>query len=371
MIHTIFDSDYWILNIRAISNKDKPHLKLNDECYLIPFKTRLNEANKMFFRNIANNCKFYLCKIDLVLNNVNKDAGEEDCIDNEISNNCSLNGECINKSSNFLLIHESEISIDNFNNVVYSLIKENYFEIYRCIIDMCSSLSDGNEIKDNNLIRIKTIENSLTLKERATNNETYQHIHEVIKGLLLIQHEISKRVVTHDQTKLKKGEVEIFAEYTPKLKQTEYGSDDYKFMLGEMQSALKHHYKHNRHHPEFFDSFPVSSSEPIILEELLNLTKKKKEQDKLSQSEVILNDYLIKLLEQRQKELASSINNMNLVDIIEMLIDWNAATKRHITGDIHKSIEINQSRFSINQQLINIFLNTIPLLRNNMFNLTD
>ena len=50
---------------------------------------------------------------------------------------------------------------------------------------------------------------------------------------------------------------------------------------------------------------------------------------------------------------------MNLIDLIEMLCDWKAATLRHEDGDIIKSIEINSKRFDYGGLLKQIFLNTI------------
>jgi hypothetical protein len=49
---------------------------------------------------------------------------------------------------------------------------------------------------------------------------------------------------------------------------------------------------------------------------------------------------------------------MDLYDIIEMFLDWKAATERHADGDILKSIEINKGRFKMSEQLYEIFLNT-------------
>lgn len=64
--------------------------------------------------------------------------------------------------------------------------------------------------------------------------------------------------------------------------------------MSEMKPALDHHYANNRHHPEYHKS---------------------------------------------------GIQSMDLVDIIEMLCDWKAATLRHNDGDIDKSLDINQKRF--------------------------
>jgi hypothetical protein len=53
---------------------------------------------------------------------------------------------------------------------------------------------------------------------------------------------------------------------------------------------------------------------------------------------------------------------MNLIDLVEMLCDWKAASERHNDGNIRKSIEINASRFTISPQLVKILENTADLL---------
>ena len=58
-------------------------------------------------------------------------------------------------------------------------------------------------------------------------------------------------------------------------------------------------------------------------------------------------------------ELNSPINGMDLFDIMEMLMDWKAATERHTDGDIFKSIEINKDRFKMSEQLCQIYRNTV------------
>lgn len=50
---------------------------------------------------------------------------------------------------------------------------------------------------------------------------------------------------------------------------------------------------------------------------------------------------------------------MNLVDIIEMLADWKAATLRHADGDIMKSIEIQQKKLGFSDDIKHIFINTV------------
>jgi len=142
--------------------------------------------------------------------------------------------------------------------------------------------------------------------------DTAAHIGLVAKYLGMIEHQLRVREYKHDYTKMHPPEADIFDVYTPKLKDTTYGSDEYKQYLAEMKPALDHHYKHNRHHPEHF---------------------------------------------------INGINGMTLIDLVEMFCDWLAATKRHNDGDIYKSIEINAKRFGISEQLKEILENTVEALK--------
>lgn len=137
--------------------------------------------------------------------------------------------------------------------------------------------------------------------------ETYKHKQKVSGFINDVIKQLCNRSLNHDNSKLGGCEVDIFTEYTPKLKNSTYGSDDYKQYLKEMKPALDNHYQENRHHPEHFPN---------------------------------------------------GIEEMNLIDLIEMICDWKAATLRHKDGDIKKSIEINQQRFGYSDELKQILLNT-------------
>ncbi|MCP3685384.1 MAG: hypothetical protein GY861_22260 [bacterium] len=132
--------------------------------------------------------------------------------------------------------------------------------------------------------------------------------------------ELIMRSEEHDKSKLSDPELSTFVKYTPMLAITTYGSDKYKQCLEGMKSALEHHYSNNRHHPEHF-------------QEEADATFRE-----------------------------SPVNCMNLIDIIEMLCDWKAASMRHSDGDIQESIEINKKRFGISNQLSSVLRNTTDLL---------
>lgn len=142
---------------------------------------------------------------------------------------------------------------------------------------------------------------------------TREHIDVVRELLNYMVTQLLRRGELHDRSKLGSPESEIFAEYTTKLKGVTYGSDEYKQFLAEMRPALDHHYAWNRHHPECYGK--------------------------------------------------RGIGGMNLIDLLEMFVDWCASCQRHADGDIRKSIEINQTRFNMDPQLVAIFRNTVEMMR--------
>ena len=161
----------------------------------------------------------------------------------------------------------------------------------------------------------------MTEKELFFENEVRKHQQEVSKMLIWFAGALLKRAAEHDNSKLESPEREIFIEYTPKLKNCTYDSAEYKKYLKEMKVALDHHYSVNKHHPEFNDINGFSFQ--------------------------TLND---------------PIRSMDLLDVVEMRFDWYAATKRHADGNIGISITKNEKRFGINDQLSQLFRNTIGLI---------
>lgn len=82
--------------------------------------------------------------------------------------------------------------------------------------------------------------------------DTMQHKNTVYCIISTVIKKLVERQFDHDNSKLESPELEIFAEYGPKLKDTTYGSNKYDTYLQEMKIALQHHYANNRHHPEHF-----------------------------------------------------------------------------------------------------------------------
>jgi hypothetical protein len=67
--------------------------------------------------------------------------------------------------------------------------------------------------------------------------DTLRHKEAVFKALKVLTDEIGKRGVTHDNSKLEPPEKEYFDEYTPKLKNSIYLSDEYNRFLRELEPA--------------------------------------------------------------------------------------------------------------------------------------
>mgnify|MGYP007083496334 CR=1 FL=1 len=118
-------------------------------------------------------------------------------------------------------------------------------------------------------------------------------------------HWLEGRIRQHDNSKLMPPEKAVFDEYTPKLKELVFGSDEYKAALVGMGEGLKHHYEINRHHPEHYEN---------------------------------------------------GINGMTLVDLVEMFCDWLAAAEK-----AQRPIDIDYvtKRFNLSPQLVDILVNTM------------
>jgi hypothetical protein len=141
--------------------------------------------------------------------------------------------------------------------------------------------------------------------------DVLQHKRLVTEYMQMIASELFQRAAVHDNSKFLPEEAEIYGRVVPKLKTLEYGSEEYKETVKELGPALQHHYEHNAHHPEHFEA---------------------------------------------------GIDGMNLVDVIEMVCDWVAATRRSMSANVYQSLEVNRKRFDISPQMIRVISETILLL---------
>lgn len=128
--------------------------------------------------------------------------------------------------------------------------------------------------------------------------------------------DIMKRAGCHDESKLHEPEKERF-DYVvthQHLGKHEYGSEEYKKSLEYLGPALKHHYEVNDHHPEHFEN---------------------------------------------------GIDGMNLMQVVELFCDWEAACHRNKNGNIYQSLEKNKERFNISDNLYGIFKTTADVFEGN------
>ena len=87
--------------------------------------------------------------------------------------------------------------------------------------------------------------------------DTLKHIARVNELMIAMIGDLTLRRLTHDRSKLAPPELQIFDEFTPKLRDSTYGSDEYNGYLAAMKPALDHHYAHNSHHPEHGEQPPI------------------------------------------------------------------------------------------------------------------
>lgn len=138
--------------------------------------------------------------------------------------------------------------------------------------------------------------------------DTRAHVAKVQSLLANICAVLQTRAAEHDLSKFESPEKETYDELTPKLRNVEYGSKEYKEIITEMRPAIDHHYSVNRHHPEYY---------------------------------------------------SNGVGGMSLIDLLEMIADWKAASERDERSvSFEKAFVISRNRFNINPQLAGIIWNT-------------
>ncbi len=142
-------------------------------------------------------------------------------------------------------------------------------------------------------------------------HDTIDHITKVRARLVEFQVLLDTRAALHDRSKLEEPEKSGYDRLTVALKDIVYGTDEYRAALAEAKPVIDHHYAYNSHHPEHYPN---------------------------------------------------GIAGMSLLDIVEMLCDWKAASERTKQGSIAQSLVHNKQRFGIDDQLAAILENTVKEL---------
>lgn len=138
--------------------------------------------------------------------------------------------------------------------------------------------------------------------------DTLDHIGKVQARIAEVVGALRRRGYEHDASKLEEPEKAGFDVLTFKLATLVYGSDEYRAALEEGKPTIAHHYTVNTHHPEHYPN---------------------------------------------------GIAGMSLLDLVEMVCDWKAASERTKQGSIAQSLGYNKERFQIDDQLAAILENTV------------
>lgn len=137
--------------------------------------------------------------------------------------------------------------------------------------------------------------------------DTKLHIEAINDAGTVLITRLIRRLQDHDASKLKDPEKSILDKIGAAAKKYGSPTQDSSQDAALLRQFLTHHYTHNRHHPEHFQD---------------------------------------------------GIDGMNLIDLIEMFLDWCAATVRTENGNLYRSIQFNQGRFKMSPQLTRILMNT-------------
>lgn len=140
--------------------------------------------------------------------------------------------------------------------------------------------------------------------------DTLDHITKVRQRLEAIVGALRNRALVHDQSKLEEPELSGYAVLADALQGLSYGTPEYRAAFAPFKAIIQHHYKANDHHPEHF---------------------------------------------------ANGVNDMNLLQLVEMLCDWKAASLRN-SKSLNETIDKTIERFGISEQLAAIIKNTITLM---------
>ncbi len=137
---------------------------------------------------------------------------------------------------------------------------------------------------------------------------TRKHIQRISELLGEAAIELIKRGALHDASKMDPEELVLLAEMQELIEkegQAPYGSPEYDHRTALLKPMLEHHYSRNTHHPEHFDQ---------------------------------------------------GIEGMELFDLMEMCMDWKAASERG--GESRINLTHSAERYGISKQLCCIIANT-------------
>lgn len=132
------------------------------------------------------------------------------------------------------------------------------------------------------------------------------HRDHVRSGLQSLTHELEKRALRHDLSKLSPEEFPAFARINRAAREHPYGSAEYRAGLGAERSAVALHYSRNSHHPEAHEVEHWAQNQGFWKAEM-----------------------------------------MGFLDLIEMVIDWRAAWRTYGTqGTWRENVDRQRERYA-------------------------
>ena len=151
----------------------------------------------------------------------------------------------------------------------------------------------------------------MTFGELEEFGKIYHHKFLVMRFLNIAIHDLINRAEDHDSSKFEEDEFPKLVAITEEFKPHPFGTPENAALREKYKDVFAIHQKkeRNRHHPEHYPN---------------------------------------------------GIEDMTLMDVLEMLCDWKAATlKQHEAGNsIEKSIEMMAEKYKISPQLVKILVNT-------------
>jgi hypothetical protein len=148
----------------------------------------------------------------------------------------------------------------------------------------------------------------MTIDEAKEFCAIYHHKFLVLQQMVPIVQALIKRAEEHDNTKFSEDEFPYLVQAMEDIIKYPFGTPEYEEMRKKHAKPFAAHYKKNRHHPEYFQN---------------------------------------------------GIEGMTLLDLIEALCDWKAASMRQGNGGtIQNSIKVATEKFGIGEQLVKILENT-------------
>lgn len=142
-------------------------------------------------------------------------------------------------------------------------------------------------------------------------NDTIVHVQEVKANLQDAIHDLEKRSIVHDLSKFQDPEFSVFCGTRQEFKKANYGTPEYDAVSEKAKVGVQHHHSNNRHHTAYHEN---------------------------------------------------GIADMNLMDLMEMLADWKAASRRSPDLSFSDSLPRAYERYGISPDLQMLIENTISYL---------